>query len=44
MVRESIRTSKLESRNMDHGEVKVCQIKEPVGLVMVQCLGFVEVS
>ena len=29
---------------MNHGEVKVCQIKEPTGLATVQCLGFVEIG
>ena len=43
-MRESIRTSKLEPRDMNHGEVKVHQVKEPVGLEMVQCLGFAEVG
>ena len=41
---ESVRTSKLGSRDMDYDEVKVHQVKELVGLVMVQCLGFVEVG
>ena len=43
-VRKCVRTCKLGSRDMDHSKLKVCQIKEPTGLMTIQCLGFAEVD
>ena len=44
VTRVGIGSHKLGLWDMDHCEVKICEVKEPAGLVVVKCLGFAEVD
>ena len=43
MVGECVRSREEFSRDVDHIEIKVCKIKKPMSLVMIQVLGLVKV-
>ena len=44
MAGEGIRACKLGSWDMNHSEIEICEVGEPMCLSMIQCLEFVEVG
>ena len=43
-TREGVRAGEEFSRNMDHFQVKICEVDEPVGLLAVEVLGETEIG